>query len=212
MHASTQRRVVELYSVFSIFSRPNHMDSCECCHTEADKAFLVNSKLSDLTEDHLSDFVFSAFTTIGDTNNFLYFLPRILELAFKDGYSIFELGLLGHKIYQTKYWNHNDKVSEVVDRALLSHFEHTILKCDSSESQLTDWVCCIGNATPNIEPFLDLLFESPTLKEFYDYENKHAVKGNLSDAFWEDNHGNRSKIVAWLLSDKVVAKYWTFYQ
>ena len=73
-------------------------------------------------------------------------------------------------------------------------------------------MCCIGNATPNITPFLDLLLESDVLKEFYDKESRHAMKGKLSDAFWENNHGNKSKIAAWLGSDEVVAKYWAFYE
>ena len=173
---------------------------------------LLAVSLDRLTCEDLNDFVVSSFNTIGDAEDFLYFLPRILELAFTN-YQEFEcdIGLLGHKLFKSRFWERGEKLRVSVDAALLAHFEHRVLQDTDWNYELHGWVCCVGNATPKIEPFLKLLFNSKYFKDFYDGEYQHALKGKLHDAFWEKNHGNRDKIVKWLLSAESVARYRTFH-
>ena len=213
MHKKLQQRIKEVYTACAEFPKPVDINSCECCHTEEQKNLLVSVSLDSLTCDQLVDFVISAFNTIGDADTFLYFTPRILELAFTN-YQDFDcdIGLLGHKLYQSRFWERNKRLQTSIDAALLAHFEHQVLQDTDWNYELCEWVCCVGNATPNIEPFLDLLFDSEYFKKFYDSEHQHAMKGKLGDAFWEKNHGNRDKIVRWLLSSASQARYWSFHQ
>ena len=212
MHPKLQKSIRELYTAYSVFDKPSQIDSCECCHTEEEKKILVSNSLESLTCNQLNDFVISSFNTIGDAEDFLYFLPRILELAFTD-YQEFDcdVGLLGHKLYQSRFWERGETLKSSVDSALLAHFEHQVLQDTDWNYQMSDWVCCVGNATPEIQPFLSLLLGSPYFKEFYEQEHRYAVKGKLSDSFWEKNHGNRARIVSWLLGPESEARYWSFH-
>ena len=213
MHPELQKSIRALYTAYSVFDKPSQIDSCECCHTEEEKKILVSNSLESLTCNQLNDFVISSFNTIGDTEDFLYFLPRILELAFTN-YQEFDcdIGLLGQKLYQSRFWERGGTLKASVDTALLAHFEHQVLQDTDWNYQMSDWVCCVGNATPEIQPFLSLLLGSPYFKEFYEQEHRYAVKGKLSDAFWEENHGNRAKIVSWLLGPESEARYWSFHK
>ena len=212
MHELLQQRIDELYKASAAFAKPSQINSCECCHTESEKKTLLAIPLKSLSCDHLNDFIFSAFNTIGDADDFLYFLPRILELAFTN-YQEFDCdkGLLGTKLYKSGFWERSDSLRSCVESALLAHFEHQVLQDTDWNYELNDWVCCLGNATPHIEPVLDLLIDSPYFKDYYDQEHRYAVKGKLSDAFWEKNHGNREKVISWLLSPESEARYWSFH-
>ena len=212
MHPVVEKSIQEVYAACFEFQKPAQIDSCDCCHTEGEKKILISVPLSSLSCEQLNDFVFSAFNTIGDAEDFLYFLPRILELAVTE-YSEFgcDIGLLGHKLYQTRFWERGERLRASVNNLLLAHFEHQVLKDTDWNYEICDWVCCIGNATPDIEPFLELLFVSRYFRNFYEQEHQYAVKGKLGDAFWEEHHGNKSKIVKWLLSPECNARYWTFF-
>jgi len=210
MLKSLHERISEVYTACSEFPKPTQIASCDCCHTGEEKKSLLSKSLKHLTCDDLNNFVVSVFNTIGNAEDFLYFLPRILELAFTN-YQEFDcdVGLLGHKLYQSRFWERGEKLRTSVDTALLTHFERQVLQDTDWNYELSDWVCCIGNATPNIEPFLKLLFNSDYFKDFYETEHQHAVKGKLQDAFWENHHGNKVKIVKWLLSPESAERYRT---
>ena len=104
IHSDIER----LYEVCSNFSKPSLLQSCDCCHEEDAKQVLLNTPLRELSNQQLWDFSFSVFTTIGCVDDFLYFLPRILHLAFIEPYDAIDLGLLGHKLYQSNYWDHSE--------------------------------------------------------------------------------------------------------
>ena len=212
MHQALQDSIIELYAACSEFPKPAQLNSCECCHTEDEKQILLSTPLKSLSSEQLNNFTLSAFNTIGCAEDFLYFLPRILELVFTS-YQNFDcdVGLLGHKIYQTQFWTRSEKLKESINAALLNHFKYQVLQDTDWNYELSGWVCCIGNATPDLEPFLELLFHSDFFQNFYNNENQYALKGKLSDSFWEQHHGNQNKIIQWLLRPESNERYWTFY-
>ena len=211
MQAVMKAKIEGLYEAFSDIPKPSSIDSCECCHTVSEKSILLTTPLRKLTCEQLWNYTFSVFNTIGDREDFLYFLPRILELTYTDDQYDVDLGQVGNKIYQSRYWECGSAVQSALEASLLTHFKYVTLEDCSEYSEVSDWVCLIGNAVPNVDPFLELLIASDTFKVFYDREHQYAVKGKLGDAFWEDHHGNQKKIVSWLLSDVALERYWSFY-
>jgi len=208
---SLKNEVERIYQACSSFTKPSMLQSCECCHTEEEKSVLLNTPLRNLSSQDLWNFTSSSFNTIGSIEDFLYFTPRILELAYIAPHECIDLGLLGHKLYQTNYWQQNDSLHKAIDDSLLANFKN-VLEDDNTDGWIiSDWLCLIGNATPNIKPFLDILDLSAGFKDYYDHDHAHATKGKLSDSFWTNNHDNQNKIISWLLSDETNVKYWSFY-
>ena len=71
--------VEELYATFAV-SRPTHIECRPYELSGREVRRLLEVPLHDLTEGHLHKYVFE-LEAVGDRNAFLYFLPRLLELA-----------------------------------------------------------------------------------------------------------------------------------
>lgn len=69
-----------LYDAFTTVPKPHRIDGCPCCIDRKKIGVLLTKPLRDLTPDDLSAYASSVFLTVGDTADFLYFLPRILEI------------------------------------------------------------------------------------------------------------------------------------
>ena len=75
--------IEELYAAFSDVPAPSTIDACPHCVDDKGLEKLLNTDLRDLEPDDLSSYASSAFLTVGDIPDYLYFLPRILEISVK---------------------------------------------------------------------------------------------------------------------------------
>jgi hypothetical protein len=73
--------IQRLYLAFSRVSRPRHIDGCPCCIDGNNIERLLKTSLAEVSAEDLSPYASSAFLTVGATADYLYFLPRILELT-----------------------------------------------------------------------------------------------------------------------------------
>ncbi len=71
----------DLYAAFARFPRPTSLDACPCCVTDEERTAPLRAPLRMLPEDAIGEFAFSAMNTFGCEADYLYFLPRILELT-----------------------------------------------------------------------------------------------------------------------------------
>ncbi len=73
-----------LYEAFARYAAVP-MYGCPHCFSEADHARLRGKPLRELQPEDLDQYAFKAISTWGDTENFRYFLPRMLELLVRHG-------------------------------------------------------------------------------------------------------------------------------
>lgn len=83
MKKHLDNKIGNLYKVFSKYKLKETIESCDCCHTEDEKSILISKPLSSIEESEISNYAFSALLTIGNENDFKYFLPRVFELLSK---------------------------------------------------------------------------------------------------------------------------------
>lgn len=83
-----QQAVQQLYNAFDA-PRPLAIDGCPCCTTPQELRELVVTPLRQLDSALLGRYAFKAMSTMGSEQDYLYFLPAILEEYFLAG------GILG---------------------------------------------------------------------------------------------------------------------
>lgn len=207
---NNQRYLNELASMekaFSAVPRPQRLSSCDCCHTDSEKSLLLNTPLKQLSGKLLGNFMFDVFSTIGDEDSFKYFLPRALELVTLNKFSAWcELGLLGDKLAQANYQQWPEPLSQAVDSMLRVIWQEKMLKQEREDGMWwigPDYLCLVGNAVADIQPYLDDLFGVPNFAAvLWESEVEQARKGCLSDSFWR-NEANKKTVIKWLLSEQV---------
>lgn len=69
----------ELYAAFSDVAKPNVIHSCDCCHSEEEKAQLLQGTQRDVPKDLLYSLELDWISTLGDEKDFYYFTPCILD-------------------------------------------------------------------------------------------------------------------------------------
>ena len=206
---NNQRYFNELASLEKAFQSvpaPRQLNSCHCCHDLSEKSVLLNTPLKQLSGELVGNFMFSVFNTIGDVDSFKYFLPRALELTALDEFDEWcNLGLLGRKLAEAKYWQWSNGLSQAVDSMLRVIWQEKILKQETEDNAwiLSGYLSLPGNAVPDIQPFLNDLFNTPNQAVlFWEDEIEHARKGQLCDSFFE-NETNKQKVIKWVLSKGV---------
>jgi hypothetical protein len=69
-----------LYAAFAHVPRPAKIDYCDHCVTADElRAVLAPVELRELPVDVLRPYISSVMLTVGDVDDFRYFVPRILE-------------------------------------------------------------------------------------------------------------------------------------
>jgi hypothetical protein len=85
--------IQSVYKAFEKYERPYDFGACECCMTHAERSELLNVQLKDVDPEKLDRYANMVFLTMGEIEDFKYFLPRILELTVKNELSLTEVVL-----------------------------------------------------------------------------------------------------------------------
>jgi hypothetical protein len=70
-----------LYDAFSAVAKPHSIDPCPHCLDRNEVGALLGKPLREVTPEELSPYASSALLTVGEAADYLYFLPRILEVT-----------------------------------------------------------------------------------------------------------------------------------
>ena len=81
---TVQDTIEQLDLAFSTIAKPQHIDGCPCCIDKKEIVVLLAKSLRTITPKELSPYASSAFLTVGERTDYLYFLPRILEISATD--------------------------------------------------------------------------------------------------------------------------------
>src|SRR5579863_2006567 len=72
--------IEDVYAAFADVPKPENIIGCEGCIEKKNIAVVIGKPLRELSPDDLEDYADLALLTIGSVEDYLYFLPMILEI------------------------------------------------------------------------------------------------------------------------------------
>lgn len=192
--------IERLYAAFSAFPKPLRIDGCPCCRDYKVSDALHRKPLRELTPDELSGYASSVFLTVGSLEDFLYFLPRILEIVVSeaDWWPSPEIVARAVRAAEPDKWT--DEQRSALNEYLDARFGD-LLSTSNAADKIDSWLCALGQLGADLQPYLDRLLQDPDrLKEVYECNSEQLVKGKLNDSFWHDAPDQGAQIIAWFTS------------
>ncbi len=212
MRESLKDAVERVYEAFRDVPKPTKMDGCPCCIDAKKICILIAKPLRELTPDDLTNYASSAFLTVGGTEDYLYFLPRILEILATD----------------LDWWPDPEVVTRAIETsgfctwplvrrdAVLGYFDAVIddlLATDGSGWQLDSWICALGRLHLDLTPFLiRIRNEGVRLIELSEINGDALQKGRLTNAFWDEAPKEAKQVVDWFQSAETQAAILKHYE
>jgi hypothetical protein len=191
-----------LYEAFADVPKPAGIAACTHCITEDEISTLLEKPLRELSDEDLSAYASSAFLTAGAVEDYLYFLPRILELSATDDAWWANIEVTGRAIRNTE----PHKWPEQRREALGGFFKAVIADLIEREEhgRIDDWMCAAGRAGIDVDPLLEVIETDRAAVLAYWEENAGKLdEGKLANEFWDLPNEEHDKIVRWFRSPKI---------
>lgn len=174
--------------------------------SDEEKAYLLKHPLRELEADKLSSYAADSFLTIGSTNDFKYFLPRILELSVREEFLWPDPEVVFGKL-QLAHWEQwpEDERAAILE-LIKDKFDALLQGTETDSSKLDEWICALGHCVPDITPYLNQLFEGThkdKLWGFVEWNLSAFTEGKLDNSFWKDVSLNKQRVLDWLNQDKI---------
>ncbi|MHB0998905.1 MAG: hypothetical protein ACYC27_06630 [Armatimonadota bacterium] len=215
MHMNTSdemiilRQAIEgLYATFERYQLPEWTDPCMHCHEEEEELRLHAKPLRKLTHEDLEPYVWSALLTWGDVDTFKHFIPRIFELTVENEWFMepeIILSKLRHGEWRT--WFDAEQTSV---RTYLMAVWRVILSDESFDISVEEWLCALGQAEDDLNPYLDEWYRNThassryQLADFIIYNfNVLGTRRKLMNSFWSDRREQMGQVINWLLQPSV---------
>ncbi len=194
-----------LYAAFGKVVKPLKIEACPCCIDKEEIRTLLTKPLRQLTGTELSSYSESAFHTGGDKGDYLFFLPRILELKCFGESGWPDVEIIGAAIGETlpESWPEERKVA-LID-VLHASIQQAIDREDGG-STIDSWICAIARMRLNPLPFLERVKVCPkALLSYYEHNSQSLAKQRLSNSFWEKGSPGYETVLAWFENPEVSA-------
>jgi hypothetical protein len=195
-----EQAIEVVYEAFRDVPRPTSVDGCPCCIGRKGISILLSKPLRDLSPDDLTHYAASAFLTVGSVEDYLYFLPRILEILASKHDWWPDPEVVTRAVHTAGYrsWPHPRR------KALTQYFEEVIgdlLGTEGSGFEIDSWICALGRLHVELGPFLTCIAaNSSRLIEFYEVNSQRLVDGRLANGFWDDAPEGQKQVVDWFRS------------
>ena len=192
-----------LYAAFGDVPKPKKIDACPCCVEDKNLCTLLTKPLRELTPDDLSSYASSAFLTAGDVPDYLYFLPRILDISATNGFWWPAPEVTGRAISNTvpRTWSpkHLTAIHDFLHSLIGS-----LLEREDSGSDINSWICAIGKMGLDTRPYLSQLEKSPAhVLAYYEENANRLTRRKLSNSFWEPPNDAYDQVVDWFGTEAV---------
>jgi hypothetical protein len=198
---SLKDAIERLYEAFSTVPPARHIDGCPCCIDRKEVGALLGTPLRDLTQDDLSPYASSAFLTV-EGADYLYFLPRILEITATDLSWYPDPEVTGRAIQSTRIetWTAEQRA------ALNDYLESvvgTAIECGDYDL-LDGWICTIARMGLDVRPFLGQIAKCPgAVLAYFEWNAECLPRKKLANPFWELPCAAHDTIVAWFYSAEI---------
>ncbi len=203
-------RIEALYSVFGDVPKRRSIEGCTCCLDKEEIGIMLSKPLRELTGGELARYSASAFLTVGTEADYLYFLPRILEIGFADSGWWPDIEVTGRAIGETKPDEWPARRREALVEVLHAALREAIGEEDGW--RIDQLVCGICKMGLEVMPFLEQIEGSPRgLVSYYERNSEQLQKGKLGNAFWDRELPGFAAVVAWFGSERVEKIIWEAY-
>jgi uncharacterized protein (TIGR02996 family) len=198
LHAAIE----QLYSAFGTIPKPRQIEGCPCCIDGKQTDLLLRKSLRQLTSDDLFSYAFSAFLTVGSEPDYLYFLPRILELAATDDSWCVDPAVTGRAIRSANPagWAASQR------EALEDYLEALIGLAVQSVvgERIDDWICAMARMGRDVRPALDLIATSAdAVLAFYTENADTLPREALANPFWEPPCAGYDAVLKWFHTPEI---------
>ena len=208
----TNMQIVEnLYSAFSDIPRPSKIDGCRHCMSEGDINRLLGQSLRHSDPEILLNYIEDAIWTVGNKQNFKYFVPRLLELGLTDyninnhsGNFIMFPETFGKKLAMADFdvWDQSKQIA--VDDAIFAITSEEARQKD--DYSFGGWMIAICYINLDKKRYLDLLDSDlgNYVRDAFLVSHRDAYKyGRMKGPFWDElDIEKTSSIYEWLVARK----------
>lgn len=202
MNEALRQAIDALYAGFAAVRRPNGIAGCPCCIGDKEIAVLLARSRRDLTPEELSSYASSVFLTVGGEEDFLYFVPRILEISATDSGWWPDPEVVARALAEARWHEWPVEQREAVARVWDERFTELIEAAEGSE--LDSWLCGLARAGLDLAPFLARLSQRPAaVLALYGWHANEIVEHRLANGFWEDAPRGCQEVIAWFHSREI---------
>ncbi len=191
-----------LYTAFAKKHLPRTIDACPDCLDAEEIECLVSTPLRQLSPDDLSAYASKAFLTVGDVADYLYFLPRILEISATDDRWWPSPEVTGRAIRAanpTDWSSHQIEAMAGFNSAVID----AAIGCGEYD-KLDPWMCAIARMGLDVTPHLRQIASCrAAVLAYFDDNAKCLTHGRLCNPFWELPNAGHDAIVEWFHTEEI---------
>jgi hypothetical protein len=203
--------IADVYAAFADVPRPSSIAGCLCCLDDKDVHGLLSTPLRELEPKVVGPYASSVFLTVGDTPDFFYLLPRILEILATERHWWPDPEVVGRAIRDSGFPQWPARRREAVTQYLNAVFD-LILRIDDGHSEVDSWLCMLGSIGFDLCPYLDRTLAFPDrVADLFANFNTDISRGRPLGGFWESIPESANVLVQWLRSDpvrQIIHKKW----
>ena len=203
--------VEALYAEFRA-PKPRTIEGCPCCTDPKEVCLLLAKSLRELSADDLSNYGSSLFLTMGDERDFLYFLPRIFDIATSQDWWPSPEVLLD-KLKRAQWNNWPKHQQQAVQCVIEAWFADRLAALESLTTEqlyfdgasIDALLCGIAHAGLPLAPYLEALAtHQAALKACFDW-HAHAFfkRRHLGDGFWKNCPQAEAEVMAFYESPPI---------
>jgi hypothetical protein len=195
--------IEQLFAAFANVPKPHVIHGCPCCIDRKNIATLLVTPLREIRSRDLSSYAFSAFLTVGEASDYLYFLPRILEISAAEDVSAPDIEVTGRAVAACEPASWPSQRRDALRQFLFAVIGDAIVR--GSFYKLDSWICAIARMGFEVGPHLVQLEKAPAavLEYFKDNEGCLRRHNTLCNPFWELPSAAHDEIVRWFNSERI---------
>lgn len=194
---SLSNSIEAFYTAFQDVPKPRRINGCPCCIDDEEISVLLSKPLREISSDELESYSFSAFLTVGAEADYMYFLPRILEIACTENSSWPDIEIIGRAIGEVKpaNWPKEQKLA-LID--VLSSVIQEVAE-EMNGFSIDSWICAIAKMGLDVRIFLKQIEQSPeAILAFYESNARTLLnKQKLSNSFWGKDTPCYNEVIQW---------------
>lgn len=191
-----------LYDGFAHYHRPASIVHCEHCLTPGEaQALLAPVPLRQLSMEALKPYAYGVMLTVGDADDFRYFLPRLLEITDPARYPYPDLESMLSRL-RFAHWTRWPQAEQDAVRVFLRALWEDALYSLDPVAGAGEALCAITNAEDDIGPYLNEWttgdpIAARRLREFVSERCTVDPGGRLRpvNAYWKDRD---TQVLEWL--------------
>ncbi len=198
--------IAAVYTAFAAVPKPAEISGCEHCLPAEEVNTLLSTPLREITEGQISSYAADVFLTVGESGDFRFFWPRIIELAVMGRFLWPDPEVVLGKL-RLANWRAWDNGLQLPVQALID-LKFALVLEQGNVDEIDSWLCGIGRCHDDIQPYLGKLVDVASREVLLGFALGNVSvyeKGKLTNAFWEDASVTAQQVIAWLNSDETRA-------